>query len=70
LIFDKEPKIYTGQKKAPTINGAGLTSSLYVKSKSRSIFITLHKTQIQVDQGPQCKTRYTETNTKEIGKEI
>jgi hypothetical protein len=29
----------------------------------------LYKAQVQVDQGPQHKTRYTETNRKESGEE-
>jgi hypothetical protein len=33
------------------------------------IFIILHTPQVQVDQGPQQKTRYTESNKKEGGKE-
>ena len=33
------------------------------------IFVTLHKAQVQVDQGPQHKTRYTESNRRESGKE-
>ena len=30
-------------------------------TENRSIFVTLHKAQVQVDQGPQHKTRHTET---------
>ena len=33
------------------------------------LFLTLYKAQVQVDQGPQHKTRYTESNRRESGKE-
>jgi hypothetical protein len=36
LIFDKEIKKYNGKKKASSINGAGLTGSLYVKINENS----------------------------------
>jgi hypothetical protein len=39
------------------------------KNENRPVFVTLHKAQVQVDQGPQHKTRYTESNRKESGKE-
>ena len=31
LIFDKKPKINNGKKKAPSLNGAGLTGSVYIE---------------------------------------
>ena len=37
-------------------------------NENRSIYITLHNAQVQVDQGPQHKTRYTESNRRESGK--
>jgi hypothetical protein len=39
------------------------------KNENTSIFITLQKAQIQVNQGPQHKTKYTESNRRESGKE-
>jgi hypothetical protein len=39
------------------------------KNENRYIFVTLHKTQVQVDQGPQHKTRHTKSNRRESGKE-
>ena len=63
------PKIYNGKKKASSINGADLTGCLYQKNENRPIFVTLYKAQVQVDQGPQHKTRYTELNRRESGKE-
>ena len=39
------------------------------KDERRYIFVTLHKAQLQVDQGPQNKTRYTESNIRESGKD-
>ena len=67
----KKPKIYNEKKKkAFSINGAGLTGSQYIEKENRSIFVTLHKTQVQVDQGPPHKTRYTESNRRENEKEF
>jgi hypothetical protein len=40
------------------------------KNENHSIFIFFYKAQVQVDQGPPHKTRYTETNRKEIGEKI
>ena len=39
------------------------------KSKNKSIFVNFHKSQVQMVQGPQLKTRYTESNRRESGKE-
>ena len=39
------------------------------KNENRPIFETLHTGQIQVDQGPQHKTRYSESNRKVSRKE-
>ena len=38
-------------------------------NENRSIFITMHKAQVQVDQGPQNKTKSIETNRGESRKE-
>ena len=56
------------QKKASSINGAGLTDCMQ-KNENRPIFVTLYKAQVQVNQGPQHKTRYSESNRRESGKE-
>jgi hypothetical protein len=40
-----------------------------LKNENKSIFITLHKAQVQVYQGPQHKTKYTERNIIETRKE-
>ena len=37
------------------------------KNENRAIFVTLDKAQVQVDQGPQHRTRYTESNRRENG---
>ena len=58
------------KKKASSVNGVSLSGSWYVeKNDNRSIFVILQKAQIQLDQGPQHKTRYTESNRRESGKE-
>jgi hypothetical protein len=36
---------------------------------NRSLSITLHKTQVQVDQEPQHKTRHSKSNREESGEE-
>ena len=41
-----------------------------MQDENRSIFIALHKAQVQVDQGPQRKTKYMESNRREGGKEL
>jgi hypothetical protein len=52
---------------ASSIKGAGLTGCLPVEDANRSISITLHKTQVQVDQRPQHKTGYTKSDRRESG---
>ena len=64
LSLIKKPNIDNG--KASSINGAG---SQYVENENRPLFVTLYKTQVYVDQGPQHKTRYTEFYRRESGKE-
>ena len=64
----KKPKTYSEKNNAFSINDAGLTGSLYVKT-NRPIFVTLHKAQVQVHQGPQNTTRYTESTRRESEKE-
>ena len=68
LIFDKEGK--TIQWKNESIFSKWCWSnwiSQKQKNANRSIFIILHKTQVQVDQRPQHKTRYTEPDRRESG---
>ena len=53
-------------KKASSTNGASLTECWHVEECIyRLISITLHKTQIQIAQRHQRKTRYTEPNRRE-----
>ena len=63
----KKQKIYNGKKKASSINGTYLTVGTK-KNKSRPTFVFMQKAQVQVDQRPQHKTRYTESNRRESGK--
>ena len=49
LIFGKDAKNYNGKMKTSSINGACITGCLYVENENRSIFVTLHKVQVQVD---------------------
>jgi len=39
------------------------------KNANGSILFTLYKAQVEVDQGPPHKTRYTKTNRRKIGEE-
>jgi hypothetical protein len=58
----KKPKTHTGNKIASSKNGAHQIGWL---NSNRSILTTLHKNQLQIDQRPQNKTRYSETNRRE-----
>ena len=69
MIFDKEAKKVHGKKKESSINDAGLIVRWYVENENSSIFATLHKAQVHMDQVLQYKTRYTESNRRESGKE-
>lgn len=66
-MFDKKPKEYKVKKRISSMNSTGLTVCLHIKKERRSIFITLHKRQVQEDQIPQRKTQYTKFNSRENG---
>jgi hypothetical protein len=51
----KKPKPYRGKGRTFSTIGAGLTRCMHVEVANSSIFITLHKTQVQMDQKPQHK---------------
>ena len=57
------------KKKESSINDAGINGCLCVEKWKKTHIVTLHKAQVQVDEGPQNKTRYTEYNRRKIGKE-
>ena len=67
-FLTKMLKIYNGQKKASSTNGAGINECQHVENEKRSISIPMHKTQIQMNQRPQQKTTYTEPHRRESGK--
>ena len=46
-------------------NGAGVTDVNMQKNANRTISITVHKSQSQVDQRPQHKIRYIEPDRRE-----
>jgi hypothetical protein len=60
LIFEQKIKVFS-------TNDASLTVCLHGE-ECKYIYITLHKTQVQVDQRPQHKIGYTEPNRRESGK--
>ena len=39
-------------------------------NENRSIYITMHKTRVQMDQRPQNKTNHTEPHRRESGKQL
>jgi hypothetical protein len=63
----KKPKIYNGKKKVSLTNGGGLTGYLMWKNENRSIFITLHKAQVQVDQRPSIKPDISNLIGEKVG---
>ena len=67
LILIKRPERHTRKKKTSSANDAGLTGYLSIDEWTRSVFITLHKTQVQVSQRPQRKIRYIEPGRRENG---
>ena len=56
------------KKEASSTNGSGITGCQYIEDTNKSISITLHKTQVQVDQRTQHKSSYTEAIRRESGK--
>jgi hypothetical protein len=67
-FFPKNEIPCNSKRKASSTHGAGFPGYLHVENNaSRSISFTLHKTQVQVDQSPQCKTRFTKSNRTESG---
>ena len=64
----KELNTSSGKKTAFLTNGAGSAGDLHAeKNANQLIFISLYKAQVQVDQGPPYKIRYTETYRGESG---
>jgi hypothetical protein len=66
LIFNKDvKKIHTRGVTASSTDGAGKLNIHKCKNKIGSIFITLHKIQLQIYQISQCETQNTKSaNTK------
>ena len=58
------------KKTASSTTGAGKQNVCMQKNTNRSILITLHKTQVQVNQRPQHKTIYIEADRREIMEKI
>jgi hypothetical protein len=67
LIFDKGAKTIQW-KKGQHFQQMMLVQLVVEECKSIHSYL-LYKAQVQVDQGPAHKTRYTETNRKESGEE-
>jgi hypothetical protein len=63
----KELKLSSGKKRAFSTNGDGSTDGQHVEKCRLIHSYLLVQTQVQEDQGPPHKSRYTETNRKESG---
>jgi hypothetical protein len=68
----KELKPSSGKKTAFSKNIAGSTGGQHVEECEfiHSYCLSLYKAQVQVDQGPAHKTRYTENNRIESGRKL
>ena len=65
--MDKFDKCIKWKQKTPSINVGGVTDCILYNicnNISRTIFVTLHKALVQVDQGSKHKTRYTESHRR------
>lgn len=51
-FFRKIIKMYIGEKISSSINGDGKPVFQYTEDEKRFLFLTLHKTQLQMNQGP------------------
>jgi hypothetical protein len=60
----KKAKAYNGKIRASSTISAELTGCLHVEK----LYITLHKTQVHVVQGPQHTVRYTKSHRIETKK--
>ena len=58
-FLQRSQKICNGKKKAASTNGAGITTCRRMQ-KDPYLSIPMHKTQVQMDQRPQHKSRHTE----------
>ena len=70
MIFDKEAKIYNGERNLSSIDGAVLASILYVENEKKNIFVILCKAQAQVNQVPLHRTGFTYSNKSDIWKKL
>jgi len=61
FVFTKELKPSRGKKDSISTNGAASNGVTMKKNANQSI-VTFYKAQVQVNQGPPHKTRYTGTN--------
>lgn len=67
LSFDKEARNTPWEKKASSTKGAGQAGCQHAAECKFIHTITLHKTQVQVNQRPQHNNRYTEHNRRKCG---
>ena len=49
LFLTKEARIYNGAKTASSINGAGKTGKLHIKSEIRTLPNIIHKDKLKMD---------------------
>lgn len=60
-FLKKDPKTYT-QKKESSKMVPGKLDDCMKKNAYRFLFLTLHKPQLQMNQGPQHQARYPKSN--------
>jgi hypothetical protein len=70
MTFEKNPNPSTGKKIVFSKNGAGSTGCQHVQECKLIHTFSLYKAQVQVDQEPPYKTRYTETIEEKVGKSL
>ena len=69
LSLTKKLKPSSGKKISFSANGAGSTRGQHGDKCTLIYSYFLYKAQVQVDQGPPHKTRYSETNRRESGED-
>ena len=57
----KETRIYNGEKAVSSISGAGENGQLLVKDWISTVYSTIHKNKLKMEQRPKCNTGYYKT---------
>ena len=54
----KEARLHNGRKIVSSIHGAGKTGLLHAKNEIKTLFNTIHKSNLKIDSRPKYKTRH------------